>query len=208
MHVPADHPQVEAGAQCVLTQPPFDMAAFERWAADADKRGLLGCHSEEAPAPSESSYAGIAAPPPHGRVRLLVGAPMLTSAANLAFWLSLAGCLHRWVGAGVACPGSTMCAHARGERLLPALTWLCAVLGAAHALPVLPAPPRPACQELLRSFMALDASGGKQALEQRCDAYNRGLVQQVSSPSMRVHVPSRLPETRERLLPAFVDSQE
>ncbi len=59
--------KVEAGAQVVLTQPPLDWPAFERWMGDAEARGLASA------------------------ARLLVGVPMLTSAANAAFWLGLCG---------------------------------------------------------------------------------------------------------------------
>jgi 5,10-methylenetetrahydrofolate reductase len=59
--------KVAAGAQVVLTQPPLDWPAFERWMADVQARGL------------------------HSETKLLIGAPMLTSAANVAFWISLCG---------------------------------------------------------------------------------------------------------------------
>lgn len=57
--------KVEAGAQVILTQPPLVWSAFERWAEDADKRGLLG------------------------RTQVLVGAPMLTSPGSVGFWMAL-----------------------------------------------------------------------------------------------------------------------
>jgi 5,10-methylenetetrahydrofolate reductase len=59
--------KVAAGAQVVLTQPPLDWPAFERWMRDAEARGLASA------------------------ARLLIGVPMLTSAANAAFWLGLCG---------------------------------------------------------------------------------------------------------------------
>lgn len=55
----------------ILTQPPLDRPAFERWLNDAHRRGLTS------------------------RVRLLVGMPFLSSPSNLAFWISLANCLGR-----------------------------------------------------------------------------------------------------------------
>lgn len=57
--------QVAAGAQVILTQPPLDWPAFERWMEDARRRGL------------------------HTAARLLVGFPCLSSAANCGFWLAL-----------------------------------------------------------------------------------------------------------------------
>lgn len=59
--------KVEAGAEVILTQPPLDWGAFERWWADAERRGL----------PSAA--------------KLLIGFPALSSAANAAFWVALAG---------------------------------------------------------------------------------------------------------------------
>jgi 5,10-methylenetetrahydrofolate reductase len=59
--------KVEAGAEVVLTQPPLDWGAFERWWADAERRGLPGA------------------------AKILIGYPALSSAANASFWLALAG---------------------------------------------------------------------------------------------------------------------
>ena len=114
--------QIEEGAECVLTQPPFDMAAFERWVADAERRGLLHSASPRVTQPgllpALSPFADLAASQhvqvlhaggassllaerqPAGFVRLLVGAPIITSATNLAFWMSLSGCLGRWAVLG------------------------------------------------------------------------------------------------------------
>lgn len=54
-----------AGAEVILTQPPLDWNAFERWMEDARKRGL------------------------HTAARLLIGFPLLSSAGNVAFWAAL-----------------------------------------------------------------------------------------------------------------------
>lgn len=53
--------------QVILTQPPLDWGAFERWWSDAEKRGLPRA------------------------AKLLIGFPALSSAANASFWLALAG---------------------------------------------------------------------------------------------------------------------
>ena len=77
-----------AGAQVILTQPPLDWPAFERWMEDARRRGL------------------------HTAARLLVGFPCLSSAANTSFWLALCNagsnaevrrtaCRHYWDAVGV-----------------------------------------------------------------------------------------------------------
>lgn len=60
-------PQVAAGAQVILTQPPLDWARFEAWMEDARRRQL------------------------HSAARLLVGFPLLSSAANVTFWGALCG---------------------------------------------------------------------------------------------------------------------
>lgn len=60
-------PQVAAGAEVILTQPPLDWAAFERWMEDAQHRKL------------------------HTVARLLVGFPLLSSAGNVSFWTALCG---------------------------------------------------------------------------------------------------------------------
>lgn len=57
--------QVAAGAQVILTQPPLDWPAFERWMDDARRRGL------------------------HEAARLLIGFPCLSSSSNCGFWLAL-----------------------------------------------------------------------------------------------------------------------
>ncbi|WIA29974.1 hypothetical protein OEZ86_000072 [Tetradesmus obliquus] len=59
--------KVAAGAQVILTQPPLDWARFEAWMEDARRRQL------------------------HSAARLLVGFPLLSSAANVAFWGALCG---------------------------------------------------------------------------------------------------------------------
>ncbi|KAI8462952.1 MAG: hypothetical protein J3K34DRAFT_527376 [Monoraphidium minutum] len=59
--------KIEAGAVALLTQPPLDWAAFERWWADAERRGLPGA------------------------AKIIVGFPAISSAANASFWLTLAG---------------------------------------------------------------------------------------------------------------------
>lgn len=69
--------KMEAGATTVLTQPPFNLTAFERWKADADRRGIILDNSREGG---------------EGKVRLIVGMPFISSPSNLSFWLSLAGC--------------------------------------------------------------------------------------------------------------------
>ncbi|MEW5304168.1 MAG: hypothetical protein WDW36_006799 [Sanguina aurantia] len=60
--------KVSRGATTILTQPPFDQRSYEAWIADIEKRQLLSS------------------------VSLLIGIPMISSAANLAFWLELCGC--------------------------------------------------------------------------------------------------------------------
>ena len=59
--------KVEAGAEAVLTQPPFDRAASERWFAAAASSGVTAS------------------------TRILAGVPMASSAGNLEFWLRLCG---------------------------------------------------------------------------------------------------------------------
>jgi hypothetical protein len=59
--------QIAAGAEVILTQPPLDWAAFESWMEDARRRQL------------------------HTAARLLVGFPLLSSAANVTFWAALCG---------------------------------------------------------------------------------------------------------------------
>jgi hypothetical protein len=59
--------KVDAGAEAVLTQPPFARAAAERWFLEAERSGA----SKE--------------------VRLMAGIPMATSPGNLSFWLRLCG---------------------------------------------------------------------------------------------------------------------
>jgi hypothetical protein len=81
-----------AGAEALLTQPPLDWDAFERWLADARRRGLGG---GQAAAASSSSAAQQhrhgTTPPPTGSARLVVGFPALSSSANAAFWVELCG---------------------------------------------------------------------------------------------------------------------
>ncbi|KAG1671159.1 hypothetical protein FOA52_005413 [Chlamydomonas sp. UWO 241] len=60
--------KIAAGATVVLTQPPLDFEAFEAWMGDARARGLTS------------------------KARVLCGAPMLSSPANVAFWIALADC--------------------------------------------------------------------------------------------------------------------
>eukprot|EP00775_Hariotina_reticulata_P012716 gene12716-12846_t len=57
--------KIAAGAEVILTQPPLDWGAFERWMADAEARGL----------PSVA--------------QLLIGFPCLSGSANAAFWAAL-----------------------------------------------------------------------------------------------------------------------
>jgi hypothetical protein len=57
--------KADAGAEAFLSQPPLDWGNFERWMHDARARSL------------------------HERCRVLIGVPMLTSAAHLKFWISL-----------------------------------------------------------------------------------------------------------------------
>jgi hypothetical protein len=90
-------PQSELGANAVLTQPPLDWSAYLAWLEDARSRGLL---NEQLPTGSSSSSSGTATTSGSssvgssttGPVRLIVGHPMVSSAANLSFWVSLAGC--------------------------------------------------------------------------------------------------------------------
>lgn len=56
-----------AGAQVLLTQPPLDWPAFQRWMADAVDRGL------------------------HQQAQLVIGYPCLSGAANVTFWGALCG---------------------------------------------------------------------------------------------------------------------
>jgi 5,10-methylenetetrahydrofolate reductase len=63
-------PQVAAGAQVLLTQPPLDWGAWDAWLQDAARRGVTS------------------------RARLLVGFPCLSSAANASFWAALCGARH------------------------------------------------------------------------------------------------------------------
>ncbi|KAG2453881.1 hypothetical protein HYH02_002087 [Chlamydomonas schloesseri] len=85
----------ELGANAVLTQPPLDWNAYLAWLEDARSRGLL---NEQLPMPGSSSSSsstggsGSAGSSTGGPVRLIVGHPMASSAANLSFWVSLAGC--------------------------------------------------------------------------------------------------------------------
>lgn len=74
-----------AGAEALLTQPPLDWDAFERWLADARRRGL-----GELSGASAQQHAPVS-PPPAGSARLVVGFPALSSSANAAFWLELCG---------------------------------------------------------------------------------------------------------------------
>lgn len=59
--------QIAAGAEVILTQPPLDWAKFVAWMEDAQQRQL------------------------HTAARLLVGFPLLSSAANMTFWAALCG---------------------------------------------------------------------------------------------------------------------
>jgi len=63
--------KVDAGATVFLSQPALDADAFDRWMADACRRGVPAA------------------------ARVLAGAPMLSSAGNAAFWAALAGCGHK-----------------------------------------------------------------------------------------------------------------
>jgi hypothetical protein len=76
--------KVAAGAEALLTQPPLDWAAFERWLADARRRGL---GSAEVQQPQSRTPC-----PPHpGTARLVIGFPCLSSSANARFWVELCG---------------------------------------------------------------------------------------------------------------------
>jgi 5,10-methylenetetrahydrofolate reductase len=59
--------KVDAGATTFLTQPPLAWDNFERWMEDAHVRQVTQ------------------------RCQICVGVPMLTSPANLRFWISLCG---------------------------------------------------------------------------------------------------------------------
>jgi hypothetical protein len=85
--------KVAAGAQVVLTQPPLDWPAFERWMRDAEARGLTSA------------------------ARLLIGVPMLTSAANAAFWVGLCGAYTNAAARGVVQEFRAREAELAGERL-------------------------------------------------------------------------------------------
>jgi hypothetical protein len=76
-----------AGAEALLTQPPLDWTAFERWLEDARRRGL---GLEEA-AVHQSRQPQQQRPPPAGSARLVVGFPCLSSSANARFWVELCG---------------------------------------------------------------------------------------------------------------------
>ena len=57
--------QVSAGAEVLLTQPPLDWDHFMRWMEDADRRGITS------------------------KARLVIGFPLLSSGANVDFWIAL-----------------------------------------------------------------------------------------------------------------------
>jgi hypothetical protein len=59
--------KVQAGAEVILTQPPFVQTSAERWFESAEKNGVSN------------------------EIKLLAGIPMSTSRGNLEFWLSLCG---------------------------------------------------------------------------------------------------------------------
>jgi 5,10-methylenetetrahydrofolate reductase len=59
--------KADAGAEAFLTQPPLAWNSFEQWMEDARRRSI------------------------HDRCRILIGIPMLTSAAHLRFWIVLCG---------------------------------------------------------------------------------------------------------------------
>lgn len=59
--------KIEAGAEVILTQPPLDWPAFEKWWDDVRRREL------------------------HTAAKILVGFPALSSAGNASFWLALSG---------------------------------------------------------------------------------------------------------------------
>jgi hypothetical protein len=59
--------KVEAGAEVVLTQPPFIQNSAEKWFDSAEKNGIAS------------------------EIKLLAGMPMSTSRSNLEFWLNLCG---------------------------------------------------------------------------------------------------------------------
>lgn len=83
---------MEAGAQAILTQPPqLDWARFERWYADADRRGLLAATT------------------------LVLGAPMLSSAGNVAFWMALCGLGGSHLAGGNELMRQFSAAEARGK---------------------------------------------------------------------------------------------
>lgn len=88
--------QTELGANAVLTQPPLDWEAYLAWLEDARRRGLL---NEQLPpgnsrstSLSSSGSTSSSGSSSAGPLRLIVGHPMASSAANLSFWVSLAGC--------------------------------------------------------------------------------------------------------------------
>ncbi|GLI68028.1 hypothetical protein VaNZ11_012351 [Volvox africanus] len=106
------------GATAVLTQPPLDWPAYLSWLSDAERRDLLSPAPPPSPKlsspPQPTSDRTHASPPglegsatrSAGRndsgdggvvggmrgLRLLVGHPMLSSTANLSFWIALSGC--------------------------------------------------------------------------------------------------------------------
>jgi len=91
-----------AGAEALLTQPPLDWGAFERWLADARRRGLGGGDGATGAAAAAAGAqgdggngggggGGSSLPPPAGSARLVVGFPALSSSANARFWLELCG---------------------------------------------------------------------------------------------------------------------
>jgi 5,10-methylenetetrahydrofolate reductase len=57
--------KADAGATTILTQPPLAWEAFQAWMVDLRRREL------------------------HKRCRICIGAPMLSSPANLKFWIGL-----------------------------------------------------------------------------------------------------------------------
>ncbi|PNW72231.1 hypothetical protein CHLRE_16g676600v5 [Chlamydomonas reinhardtii] len=88
--------KTELGANAVLTQPPLDWEAYLAWLEDARRRGLL---NEQLPpgnsrstSLSSSGSTSSSGSSSAGPLRLIVGHPMASSAANLSFWVSLAGC--------------------------------------------------------------------------------------------------------------------
>jgi len=59
--------KIQAGAEVILTQPPFLQSSAERWFETAEKKGVSN------------------------EIKLVAGIPMSTSRANLEFWLRLCG---------------------------------------------------------------------------------------------------------------------